>query len=70
MKFEGIKFNIMFTISDIVIFTLWESNYGHFGTIFAQFWPIIYEMSGMLHLNLSLTVKYQLILSLYVVWGY
>ena len=70
MKYEGIKFNILLTISDIVIFTHSGSNYGQFVKIFAQFWPIIYEMCGLQHFKQSLTVKYQLIISLYEVWGY
>ena len=41
-----------------------------FGSIFAQCWPIIYEISGILHLNISLTVKYHLIPNLYVVLRY
>ena len=46
MKFEGIKFNIIY-ISDIVIFTLWESNESHFGKIFEQFSPVINEMCDL-----------------------
>ena len=69
MKFQGYNWIFCSQLQIFWFYTLWNPNFGHFGTFFSSLGHKIHEMVHLHHLKWPMAVRRPFIMSIYGVSG-